>query len=457
MRRRNQLVRLYRALSGLTQRAFAERAGIHPVLLAQYELDTVEPGEEHLERCARAAGFTVADGEHLLDQAEERRKPRQRQGAGIDALYGTLAAVYQRLLRLPHPKGVPNGLVDERAEALWAPLKDLAEGERLAFSCAVLCDQSVEAASQDLDRATSLARLAQDVAEQVRGPEGLVKRASAYAAAHTANVVRVTGEVKAARAMLDEAQRLWEAGYDPTGLLDPGRLLHIEGALLRDERRFEEALDRLDQAAAISRSREAVLITKGFSLEAMGDYERAIETLLEAEPLVELKGDRRLRNILHCNLGFNLCHVHRYAEAADLAKQVRDLAIEMGDEIGVLRAVWLEGRVAAGQGRTAEALALLAQACGAFVARDMWADAALALLEEAGLLLEQRRTAEVKELAPQLAKILDSKGVHREALAALRLFQEAVEQEAATAEMARRVLRYLFRARHDEGLRFTEV
>jgi hypothetical protein len=62
---------------------------------------------------------------------------------------------------------------------------------------------------------------------------------------------------------------------------------------------------------------------------------------------------------------------------------------------------------------------------------------------------------EVKILACELAVVFDSKGVHREALAALRIFQQATEQENATAELARRVLGYLFRARHDPGLRFT--
>jgi len=46
-------------------------------------------------------------------------------------------------------------------------------------------------------------------------------------------------------------------------------------------------------------------------------------------------------------------------------------------------------------------------------------------------------------------------GVHREALAALRLFEEAADRETATAELARRILDFLFRARYDEGLRFT--
>jgi TPR repeat protein len=89
-----------------------------------------------------------------------------------------------------------------------------------------------------------------------------------------------------------------------------------------------------------------------------------------------------------------------------------------------------------------------------FAARGMDYDAALALLEEAALLLGEGQVDEVKALALELAMVFDSKGVHREALAALRLFQEAAEKEQATAELARGILSYLFCARHDPGLRF---
>jgi prolyl-tRNA synthetase len=116
--------------------------------------------------------------------------------------------------------------------------------------------------------------------------------------------------------------------------------------------------------------------------------------------------------------------------------------------------VWLRGRIQAGLGRSREAQVLLAQARQGFDQRNMSWDVALALLEEAVLLLEEGRAAEVKVLAKELTTVFESKGVHREALAALRLFKEAAEHEAATAELARRVLGYLFRARHDEGLRF---
>jgi hypothetical protein len=47
--------------------------------------------------------------------------------------------------------------------------------------------------------------------------------------------------------------------------------------------------------------------------------------------------------------------------------------------------------------------------------------------------------------------------VHREALAALKLFCEAVEEETATAELARRIVGYLYRAQHQPELRFEVV
>jgi len=317
-----------------------------------------------------------------------------------------------------------------------------------------LCEESVVEASRDLGRAASLTRLAKEAAERVRGPEGWRRRVQGFAAAHGANILRVTGELQGAEEALEEAKRLWLDGADPDGVLDPGRLLDLEASLRRAQRRFEEALARVDEAVAVGRCSGRYLINKGFTLEVMGEYERAIESLLEAELLPDVQGDRRLRNILYCNLGFNFCHAGRFAEAADLARQVHDAAVQMGDEIGVLRATWLDGRIAAGLGRTVEALSLLEQARREFAARKMWYDVALALLEEAALLLDQGRTGEVKTLSRGLAKVFEAKGVHRETLAALRLFREAAEREEATAELARRVLCYLFRARHDQGLRF---
>jgi transcriptional regulator with XRE-family HTH domain len=108
MSRKNLIVRMFRALSGQTQRDFARTAGVDESLLARYELGLVEPGLEHLTRIAEAAGFTVADGEGILRHLEELREPRQRAGTGIEDLQAgvsdALSRSYQRLLRLPLPE-----------------------------------------------------------------------------------------------------------------------------------------------------------------------------------------------------------------------------------------------------------------------------------------------------------------------------------------------------------------
>ncbi len=353
----------------------------------------------------------------------------------------------------------------QRAAELFGRLESLPQAARLEVIegaekwwswalCERVCDASEREASRKVERAAAWAHLARQIAERVQGPEAWRSRIRGYAAAHVANVLRVSGDLVLADATLEEAKRLWHAGSDPAGALDPGRLLDLEASLRRAQRRLPEALILLDEAAAVGRNPERALLKKGYTLEVMGEYEQAVETLLRAVPLVSQRGDPRLEKILSGNLALSYCHLGRFAEAAELADRVRATALERGDEIEALRMTWIQGRIAAGLGRTGEARSLLAQARREFAARGMEYDAALALLEESALLLDEGRAAEVKALARQLAAVFDSKGVHREALAALRLFQEAAEQEHATAELARRVLDYLFRARHEPGLRF---
>ena len=275
--------------------------------------------------------------------------------------------------------------------------------------------------------------------------------------AHVANALRIQGEFKGAEAIWERAHWLWKSSNDSAGLLDPGRLFDLEASLRRDQRRFEETLALLEEALKVGRYPERYLINKGFTLEVMGEYDRAVEALLQAEPLLELKGDERLLYMLRFNLAVIFCQLGRHSETAQLLQKVRDLVTERGDETELVRVTWLEGRIAIGLGRPEEGRRLLSQARREFAKRKMGYDVAMALLEEAVLLLDDGRNDEVQALTPYLAEVFESKGVHREALAALKLFQEAAERDEATAELARRILAYLFRARYDQNLRFTDA
>jgi len=471
MRRKNVQARLLRALSGKTQEQTAEETGVTPALIAQIELGKNEPGDETLAGIAATAELMVADADEILRHAETLQRSRRWQGPGAEAVLHELAErlrshlsrTWRRLSSLDSAEPLPTPEdrrwareLRERLESLFAESRPAAgqDAEELQrwLLCEAVCEQSVREASRDLDSAAALARLAREMAERARGPEGA--RLQGYAAAHEANALRVVGELQAAEAVLQEAKRLWDSGSDPYGVLDPGRLLDLEGTLRRAQRRFEEALSLFDDAAIVSRFPERAMLLKGLTLEVMGEYERAIETLLQDAPKIDRQGEPRLKNVLYFNLAVLFCHVGRHAEAAELVPRVRALALELGDEFDLIRLIWLEGRVAAGQGRAEEARRLLVQARQEFAARGMAYDVALALLEEAVTLLEEGRAAEVKGLAGELTKVFAEKGVHREALAALRLFYKAARRQEATAELGRRVLRFLFRARHDESLRF---
>ena len=473
MRRENLLARLLRALSGKSQEEISEEIGVYPSLIGQFERGQVLPSRQHLDRLARSAGLALRGAEEILNLYEVLRRNPRRQGRSAGHLFQGLAeeirahteGVYRRILTLPLPDVLPSPEDRQRASELWERLKPLSPESRSGVVqvaeefqswslCERVCEESVTDASRDLERAAGLARLAQEIAERVRGAQDWLNRLRGYALAHVANILRVQGELKAAGTAFEEAKRLWHAGSDPASVLDPGRMLDLEASLRRAQRRFGEALALLDEALVVGRSPGRVLINKGFTLEVMGEYERAIEALLQAQVIVERQGDRRLLSMVHSNLGFTYCHVRRFAEAAELARQAREVAIEMGDQLILLHMTCLEGRIAAGVGRLGEARSLLGQARREFAARGMSYDVALALLEESVLLLEEGSTAEVKQLAQELTGVFESKGVHREALAALRVFQDAAEREAATATLAHNILRFLFRARHDKGLRY---
>jgi tetratricopeptide (TPR) repeat protein len=401
---------------------------------------------------------------------EERDEVESGVLAGARVLRQAFSEAVQRSRSAPpvdhYP--LPTDLETARwhARELWSLLEPLPEDQRLTVARVAgefqhwalverVCEESVVQASRNVDRSASLVRLAQEIAERVQGPEEWRNRVQGFAAAHVANIFRIQGEHKKAEAVLERAKQLWEGGNDSAEVLDPGRLLDLEASLRRDQRRFKEALTLLDEALRVGRCSERYLISKGFTLEIMGEYDQAVEVLLQAELLVERKGDERLLYMLRFNLAVIFCQLGRHSETTKLLQQVRDLVTERGDATELVRVTWLEGRIAIGLGRLEEGRRLLSQARREFAKRKMEYDVVLALLEEAVLLLEDGRTAEIRALASCLAEVFESKGVHREALAALKLFQEAAERDEATAELARRVLGYLFRARYDQGLRFT--
>jgi tetratricopeptide (TPR) repeat protein len=183
-----------------------------------------------------------------------------------------------------------------------------------------------------------------------------------------------------------------------------------------------------------------ILLNKSNVFEQWGDLEGALKALQEAAVFVETCGDPEQIIALRFNTADVLSLLDRHEEAAKLLPAIRELALEQGYEMNLRRLVWLESRVAAGFGRAAEAMAGLQQVRLDFTDLGLPYEAALSSLELAVLWLEAGRLAEVRNLAAAMAWIFKAKGIQEEALAALKLFHDAAEQDAATVNLTRRVL-----------------
>jgi hypothetical protein len=120
----------------------------------------------------------------------------------------------------------------------------------------------------------------------------------------------------------------------------------------------------------------------------------------------------------------------------------------------LIRREWLGGLVAAGIGRSEAAEAALISARDAFLDRKMGFDAAMVSMDLAAFYLRAGRVEEVRCLAEAMIPIFQAQDIHREALAALVLFQEAARREQVTLSFVNRLATYLREASVDQDLKF---
>jgi transcriptional regulator with XRE-family HTH domain len=470
---------LMRTQRGWGQKQLAAAAGLEPDTISAYERRR-SPAPATLYHFAALMGFPPSFVTRTLAYVAAGREWLQPADAvGIDAarrdielLAADQARRYEEFLlrQLAWCDRATEALLERReAPRLWRRLRRHPPKRRPAVVEAgedfwswglveLLCEESVGEAARDPGAAEDLARLALAAARRVPGEEAWRERVCGYATAFVGNAQRVQGHLRAADATFAEAKQLWHAGSaaDP-GLIDASRPLALEAALRRDQRRSRDSLTLLEHALAEARSDRSigrVLLNKANAFASLGACDRAVATLRQAAPHLERAGDARLLFGLRFNLLENEFQAGYPVDIPTRLAEIQSLADRQGNAIDRVRVRWLEGRLAAGMGRRAEAEKAFLEVRDAFVARKMPYDTALVLLELAVLILEENRQKEVRDLAAWVEPIFRAEGVHREALAALCLFHQAALDETATAELALVVLNYLRRSRHDASVRF---
>jgi transcriptional regulator with XRE-family HTH domain/tetratricopeptide (TPR) repeat protein len=458
------VVSFLRDRAQMTQAQFGRASRVAQPEVSKYEMGHVAPPEEALRRMAKVARidwplvtylrqFYIA----LLSAANSDGSIPSTQALDLTILEPALLAVTPYLMEVfPREPARPSPEEERReAEQIWRILEKhsvqfrrrLIELSPRSGSWALsvrVCEESVRQAAHRPEEALDLADLALSIARKTPGEKSWRSRLEGYCWFHLANARRVANDFSGSNEAFARAWGLWRAGADESNLLAEWRLPLFEASLRRAERRFSEALALLDQARAASGGDHfatgRILLTREHVFLLMGDIQNALATLAEAAPFVEESGDRRLLFALRFKTAHNLYHLERYDEAARSLPQVRELAIQQANELDLLRVAWLAAKVAAGKGRTEEAIAGLEQVSRDFTARKLPFDAALSSLDLAELCLEDGRVAEVKELAVAMGWIFQAQGIDREALAALRLFCDAARQELATVELTQRVI-----------------
>jgi tetratricopeptide (TPR) repeat protein len=291
------------------------------------------------------------------------------------------------------------------------------------------------------------------------GPD--VPDLAARAAAYLGNACRASGNLQDARKRFEHARYVMKH----EGVTDPIVCAEVdwhEGSLLADQRRFAEAGELLARSITFytlggDRSQAAFpMLTLGLMRYHQGDFAGAVEVTRAAVDLLPAAADARFHLYARHNLSLYLCEAGRYDAAADAALANRGLYERFPDAWTQLRRRWLEGKIAAGRGEWAAAEEAFLATRDGFVRQRNGYDAAMVTLDLALLYAKQGRSREIRQLAEEMHPIFEAEDVHREAVAALLLFQDAARQETLTVEVLEEVTTYLRVARADPSLRFRE-
>lgn len=430
---------------------------------------------EHLEKDALSRLLAV-------DRTEDQNRALLHQLAICPQCYrvGGYVLDLHRAGQLPLNFGVVDvELARSRAEApsLWECLRQLPQSRRISLAqgrnpflslgfCELLCRTSRDLAGQDPEQALEVAELAVLVAEGMSEEDAAEERwlyqLRSLAWAHLGNARRVLGDMSKAESDFGASDQWWDAGDEGTGDALGYRpvILDLKASLRTTQGRLPEALKLLDEAhdlyleAGDSHLAGRVLLKQAHAHLENNEPDEAIPLIRKAEGLIDPEREPRLLLCARHNLLDNLSKAGRFAEARDLLPRVQGLSRSAGSRLDHVRLRWVEARIAAGLGEDDDARAAFREARQGFLDQGIAYDAALVSLEFAVVLLQTGRTEEVRELAREMIPIFQAQEIHREALAALAVFQAAAALDQATVELARDVVAFLVRARYDPGLRF---
>lgn len=327
--------------------------------------------------------------------------------------------------------------------------------------CELLLDRSREQNFLDPILGERLALLAVEALDHLEasryGAEPLEDlRARAWA--YVANSRRVQADLQGAEEAFSFAFSFLRLGTGDA--MERALLLDLKASLLTKQRRFSKALGLLRRSVAIflelgEKHRAGRALVKMSTVHSLaGEPEQAIFLLYRALTLIDSAREPRLLLIARHNLIDDLIETGRFMEAQKMLVKARPLYKRFPQPWFQNPRKWVEGKIARGLGQVDRAETLLLEARDGFLLTDAAYDTALVSFDLASLYAEQGRMAELKRLATEMVPVFSSRQIHREVLAALDYWRQAVEAEGASAAVIAGIATFLKKARHNPELRF---
>ncbi|MDX2000095.1 MAG: hypothetical protein SF066_20445, partial [Thermoanaerobaculia bacterium] len=262
------------------------------------------------------------------------------------------------------------------------------------------------------------------------------------------NSLRILCDLHTAADLLQQADETLEF-FGIGDLATRAEIASFRGSLLRAQRHFDRAIRSFEFAASgwdlledrVQQARVSLKLSLTYSLA--GFAEQSLAVARAGLSLLGQSEDVWLVCSFRHSEALCLEELGQIQEARSVANAARLLATDFPDSFTQLRFRWLEGRLCRSEDRPDEAVDHFRAVQAGFLADQNPYDAALVSLDLAALYLETGRHGEVVELATAMRAAFEALGVHREALAAWRLFTDACQRQAANVQLAKNLARYL--------------
>ena len=221
--------------------------------------------------------------------------------------------------------------------------------------------------------------------------------------------------------------------------------MDLTASLAIDQRRFTEAFRLLDALYQIHRAQGDLhgagraLISKGLAAGNALNPVEAIGLFSEGLRLIDARREPKLVMVAVHNLLSDLVDAGRLIEASRLLTESRALYAAYAERLEQLKALWLEGYIAAEMGDDAAAEKAYCEVRKGFAAAELPYDVALVSLDLAAVWLRAGRTGEIRGLIDEVLGTFRTRNIRREAIGALLLLRGACERQAATAALLRSV------------------